>query len=65
MVLMFLLKELISVKLAKKSYKQRYQQFKASGASPAVTPITKGDVTVTNHTPVLSTATVATAFERT
>ena len=63
MVLNSLLKELMRTKVAKKSYKHKYQQVKASLASTAATPVTIGDATVNYLTPAITTATETTVLK--
>ena len=63
MVHISFLKELMSAKIAKKNYKQRYQHIKESVAPTVATPVTTGDVAITNLTHDITTATGTTVLK--
>ena len=64
MVLKSPLKELMSAKVAKKYYKQKYQQVKASMEPTAALPVTTREATITDPTPAVTTASIAAALKQ-
>ena len=64
MVLKSLLKELMSAKGKRKSYKHKYWEVRGNVTSTDATPVTKGEAVVTNPIPAITTTTVASALRK-
>ena len=62
-VLKSILRELVSVKVVRKYAKQKHQQGKACVASAVAMNVAASYLTVTNPTPAIATATIATALK--
>ena len=63
MVFKSFLNELMSPKVAKENYKQKYQQVKASVAPTAAIPIPTRDAIISNPKPPITIATMTTALQ--